>query len=274
MTLWGTNSFILGETEVVIVDPGPSDPSHLEALLRAVAGRPVRAILVTHSHLDHSALCLNLRSATGAPVMAFGPSGSGRREHMQALADHGLSGGGEGVDPSFQPDARIGDGERIRIDGEDIEAIWTPGHMSNHLSFAWQNAVLCGDVVMGWSSTLISPPDGDLTEFSASCARLKARSEPVFHPAHGATIFDPIKRIDDLVAHRRTREMQICHALRDHGPQTAQEVMARVYTDTPQHLRPAATRNVLAHLIDLVQRGDAHAAPKLSTDAWFVLADS
>ena len=161
----GTNSFLIGTEEVAVIDPGPDDPAHVAAILEAAEGR-ISHILVTHPHLDHSAAVPRLGAATGAPVMAFGTAEAGRSPPMQRLAEAGAVGGGEGADAAFRPDVTLADGDVLRGAGWKITAVHTPGHMGSHLSFRLGDAVLCGDLVMGWATTLISPPDGDLVDLS------------------------------------------------------------------------------------------------------------
>lgn len=270
MTLWGTNTFLIGEGEVTVLDPGPALPAHFDAILAGLApGEHVARILVSHAHLDHSPLARPLSEATGAPVLAFGDATAGRSELMKDLAARGLSGGGEGVDHAFAPDERLADGDVIDIGGGlSIEAIWTPGHMANHLSFALGDVVFTGDHVLGWASTLISPPDGDLTAFLASCARLKVSAPRLFHPAHGAAITDPVARLDWLIEHRKRREAEILDALAAR-PARVPALTAEIYTDTPTALIPAAERNVFAHLIDLTMRDQVRPTPSLAADALF-----
>lgn len=254
MTHWGTNSYLIGTTEVAVIDPGPDDPAHLEAILRAVAGARVAAILISHAHLDHSAGAARLARRTGAPVLGFGPATAGRSARMAGLAGHPALGGGEGLDAGFAPDRALADGDRISVDGSEVEVLHTPGHFAGHLSFALDGVMFSGDLVMGWSTTLISPPDGDVAAFMASCRRLAARSETLYLPGHGAPIEEPAERIGWLLRHRQDREAQISGALAD-GPATPEELAARIYSDIPRHFLPAAARNVLAHLIDLADRG-------------------
>lgn len=270
MTYWGTNTFLLGDGDVTVIDPGPADPGHLTAILAGLdAGERVVRVLVTHAHLDHSPLARPLAEATGAKVLAFGGPTAGRSAVMQDLAARGLVGGGEGVDREFAPDVRWEDGEPVEIgDGRVVTALWTPGHFSNHLSFALGDVVFTGDQVMGWASTLISPPDGDLTAFLASCARLAGLGARVFLPAHGAAVEDPAGRLDWLVGHRRDREAQILAELTG-GPATIADLTRAIYADTDPRLLPAAERNVFAHLIDLVTRELVCAHPELGPAARF-----
>lgn len=269
MTHWGTNTYLLGEGPVTVIDPGPDDPGHLTAILEAAP--EVEAILVTHAHRDHSPLARALSAATGAPVMAFGPPQAGRRPVMARLAETGLAGGGEGVDAAFRPDRELAHDTAIGTGEDRIEALHLPGHMAGHLGFAWRGAVFTGDHAMGWASTMISPPDGDLAAFFRSCERLLARSDRRHYPAHGAPLDDPAARLRALVEHRQARTRQILDALAT-GPATVETLTRTIYADTPAALIPAAMRNVLAHLIALWEEDRVHAAPDLSATAEFRLA--
>jgi len=209
--------------------------------------------LVTHSHLDHSPLAASLSKATNAPILAFGPSDAGRSAAMNACVNAGMTSGGEGIDLKFRPNITLSDGEQVQVGDQTITALHTPGHMGNHMCFLWQDTAFCGDLVMGWASSLVSPPDGDLTDFMISCAKLRRANPSRMHAGHGAPIENPISRIDWLIAHRKTREAQILAQL-ENGPNTARALAEKIYTDTPDSLLPAATRNVFAHLIDLEGR--------------------
>ncbi|SLN71493.1 MBL fold metallo-hydrolase [Roseisalinus antarcticus] len=271
MTFLGTNSYVLGDRDVAVIDPGPDDPAHLQALLAAIAGRPLRAILVTHAHLDHAALVPALSRRTGAPVMARGPAGAGRSAVMTRLAATGSLGGGEGVMSDFVPAVSLADGEAVSGADWALKVLYTPGHFGNHICLLGAQWGFSGDHVMGWASTLISPPDGDLTDFMASCAQLCERRPPLLLPGHGPVIVGPRDRIDWLLAHRRDREAQIIEALAK-GPSTLPRLTARLYADTPENLLPAAARNVLAHLVDLHGRGLVKATPTLTLQARFCLS--
>lgn len=262
MTDRGTNTYLLGRQSLAIIDPGPDDPAHLAALMGAIDGRMVSHILLTHSHLDHAPLAGPLARLTGAPVLAFGDSSAGRSRVMQDLAAQGLAGGGEGVDHNFRPDRQLQDTQSISGDWGKLTALHTPGHMGNHLCFIWGNAVFTGDHVMGWASSLVSPPDGDLTDFMQSCTRLSSIAASIFYPAHGAPVTDPAGRLGWLIQHRLTREAQIIQALQQ-GPATVSRIAGLIYADLPQGLVAAAERNVFAHLIDLHQRGRLDAVPQL-----------
>ena len=270
MTYRGTNTYLLGQSEIAVIDPGPDESSHLQAILTALElGQRITHILTTHAHRDHSPLARPLSAHTGAPVYAYGGPEAGRSSVMAELATSGLMRGGEGVDGSFAPDITLKDNEIIAGKDWQLRALWTPGHFGNHLCFQMDGAIFCGDLVMGWASSLVSPPDGDLTDFMASCRKLQERRAVVLHPGHGAPITDPTARLAWLIAHREGREAQILAQLA-HGPATAAQIARAIYTDIDPALLPAATRNVLAHLIDLM--GKNHAAPKgpLQADTPFV----
>lgn len=252
----------------MVIDPGPISETHLDALVAAIAGRPVSHILVTHAHLDHSPLAARLSQQIDAPVYAFGDALAGRSERMQALALAGDIGGTQGVDTAFSPDVLLADGEIISNSETTLIAHHTPGHFGNHLSFAWQNAVFTGDHVMGWASTMISPPDGDLADFRASCTKLKTLNAARFYAGHGAPINTPNTRLDWLLTHRQAREDQIFAALAS-GPANAPQIASQIYTDIPAALLPAAARNVLAHLIDLTDKSRIHPLGALRSETIF-----
>ncbi|WP_170570594.1 MBL fold metallo-hydrolase [Ruegeria atlantica] len=270
MTFRGTNTYLLGTGELAVIDPGPLSESHLHAILDAVQpGQRISHIVVTHTHLDHSPLARPLAERTGAPILAFGGPEAGRSTVMTRLALDGLAGGGEGIDTTFVPDIELPDGAQITGDNWQLEVVHTPGHLGNHIALAWGDVCFTGDHVMGWASSLVSPPDGDLTDFMEACYRLRTRDWSVFHAGHGAPIKDPAARLDWLIKHRQTREAQILSALEDR-PGTARDLAKRIYVDTPAALLPAAERNVFAHLIDLVGKSQIAPEGKLSKDARFL----
>ncbi|WP_298806266.1 MBL fold metallo-hydrolase [uncultured Lentibacter sp.] len=271
MTYRGTNTYLLGQGDIAVIDPGPDNSAHLDAILGGLkTGETITHIFVTHSHIDHSPLAAALSKATGAPVLAYGDSRAGQSQIMQRLAQDGLAGGGEGVDPDFAPDILLQDGETVEGASWALTALHTPGHFGNHLAFAWGTALFSGDLVMGWASSLVSPPDGDLSDFMASCARLAAGNWRVFHAGHGAPVTNPAERLAWLISHRQSREAQILAALKRH-PASAKSLTAEIYRDTPAALLPAAERNVFAHLVDLVQKSQITAAPTLCPTAEFAL---
>lgn len=270
MTYWGTNTFLLGEGEVTVIDPGPALPAHQSAILAGLApGERIARVLVTHAHRDHSPLARPLAEATGAAVFGYGTAFAGRTALMADLAARGVTGGGEGVDTDFAPDEIVGDGDTIDIgNGATLKAIWTPGHFAGHLCFALDDIVFTGDHVMGWASTFISPPDGDVSAFLASCHKLAALGARRLFPAHGPEVDDPAGRLSWLVAHRREREAQILDGLAA-GPATVRALAEAIYADLDPALLPAAERNVFAHLVDLTAQGRLEARPELATDARF-----
>ncbi|WP_170370538.1 MBL fold metallo-hydrolase [Ruegeria arenilitoris] len=260
MTYLGTNTYLLGTSDLAVIDPGPLSDSHMQAILDALQpGQKISHIVVTHSHLDHSPLAAPLSHRTGAPIYAFGGPQAGRSAIMSQLAEQGLAGGGEGIDTEFRPDIELADGDRIEGDGWGLEVIHTPGHLGNHIALAWGDVCFTADHVMGWASSLVSPPDGDLTDFMKACHRLRAHDWSVFHAGHGAPITDPSGRLDWLIRHRLEREAQILDALAER-PGTARDLAQRIYVETPPALLPAAERNVFAHLVDLT--GKDRVAPQ------------
>ena len=272
MTYSGTNTYILGRDSVTVIDPGPDDSSHLTEILDIISGRPVTQILVTHSHRDHSALALRLSHETGAPVLAFGTSDAGRSDIMRRLAPQLNAEGGEGVDVSFHPDQILSDGASITVDGSELLAIHTPGHMGNHMCFLWNGTLFSGDHIMGWASSLISPPDGDLNDFLASCRKLLTLPLDLILPGHGAPILSPEMRVNQLITHRDTRTKALLEALKD-GPATPRALTEKLYTDIPSALLPAAERNVLAHLIALYAEARLTTNGPVNATAIFSLQD-
>jgi glyoxylase-like metal-dependent hydrolase (beta-lactamase superfamily II) len=248
MTGTGTNTYVLGTGRVAVLDPGPDDPAHLAAIMAALQpGEAISHIIVTHTHLDHSAAAPHLVQATGALTAGFGPYGAG----LTPIA--GLTDGGEGIDRTFAPDIHLADGAVLSGDDWHVSAIHTPGHAANHLCFAFGDVLFSGDHVMAWSTSLISPPDGDMAAYMASLRRLQAGTWRATYPGHGAAITDLPARLATLIAHRQTREAAICAAL-GAGPLSLSTLTTLVYTDISPMLLPAAMRNILAHIIDLQRK--------------------
>ena len=245
-TFTGTQSFVVGKGEVAIIDPGPDDPAHIEALLEALEGERLLAILCTHSHRDHSPAAAALRQATGAPIVGCAPL---------ALDDDGIR-SDEAFDRTYRPDRVLEDGGLLSGEGWTLEAVATPGHTSNHLCFALaqERALFSGDHVMGWSTTIVAPPDGDMAAYMASLDKLLARDDLVYHPAHGPSIDTPQAHVRRLIEHRHAREAQILAEL-EGGEGRIEAMVPRIYRDTDPGLHPAAGRSVLAHLIHLEARG-------------------
>ena len=245
-TYRGTGTYIVGRGEVAVIDPGPDMPEHLEALLAALEGERLAAILVTHTHLDHSPLAGPLAACTGAPVRGLPAP---RIEEAAVQLD-------EGQDRSFTPDQLIADGECIAGPGWTLEAIATPGHASNHLCYALpeENALFSGDHVMGWSTTVVSPPDGDMGEYLRSLDRVAERGFSRLLPTHGPPVEEVAPFLAAYKAHRLQREAQVLAELRA-GPAGIADMVPRIYADVDPRLHPAAAHSMLAHLIQLVREG-------------------
>jgi glyoxylase-like metal-dependent hydrolase (beta-lactamase superfamily II) len=247
-TFHGTGVYIVGHDEVAVIDPGPLLPDHLDALKRALEGKTVRHILVTHTHADHSPAAAPLKEWSGAKTYAFGPHGAGK-------ADDGVK-VEEGGDMAFEPDVAVRDGETIAGKDYTFECVYTPGHTSNHMCFALrqEKALFTGDHVMGWSTTVVTPPDGDMAAYMASLNKLTARDDAILWPTHGGPVREPKPFLAAYIAHRLGREAQIVASLAD-GIETIPAIVARLYADVDKRLHPAAARSVLAHLIQLEQEG-------------------
>jgi glyoxylase-like metal-dependent hydrolase (beta-lactamase superfamily II) len=272
MTGPGTNTYLLGTATLAVIDPGPDSDTHLAALLRIIGDRTVSHIIVTHSHLDHSPLAKPLSEHTQAPVYAFGDTFAGRSPVMAGLAADGMAGGGEGLDLGFRPDITVTDNETIHGADWTLRVMHTPGHLGNHIALVWEDAVFVGDLVMGWSTSLVSPPDGDMDDFLRSCRRLADLPATVHYAGHGAPILDPQARLSDLIAHRDARTAAILLALTE-GRANVADLVSRIYVGLDPALAGAAGRNVFAHLVALETKGQVTADPRLHPDATFALLD-
>jgi len=254
MTYWGTNTYLIGEGKIAVIDPGPADQDHLDAITNAAGGpNRISHIFVTHAHVDHSLGARPLAALTGAPIYAYGDAHRGQSDLMKKLVRDGLSSGGEGVDAEFQPDIQLEDGQVVHGDAWSLQAVWTPGHISNHICLAMGEDLFSGDHVMDWATSIVSPPDGDVSAFLASCEKLLQRRESLYFPGHGNPVEDPKARTQWLINHRRERERQIREVLIV-SPKSPSEIVQEIYTDIPKALYGAAERNVFAHIIDLVDR--------------------
>ncbi|HUB86214.1 MAG TPA: MBL fold metallo-hydrolase [Rhizomicrobium sp.] len=247
-TFKGTGVYIVGGKDVAVIDPGPDDPGHVDALKRALAGKNVTHILVTHTHADHSPAAKPLKEWSGAKTYGFGPHGSGKAEEGVTVE--------EGGDRDFVPDVRVKDGDIVAGNGFTFECVYTPGHTSNHMCFALkeERALFTGDHIMGWSTTVVTPPDGDMAQYMASVKKLMARDDRILYPTHGAPVTDPKPFLAAYLEHRLEREAQIVAGIRD-GLSTIPQMVARMYADVDKRLHPAASRSVLAHLIQLEHEG-------------------
>jgi glyoxylase-like metal-dependent hydrolase (beta-lactamase superfamily II) len=244
-TYTGTETYIVGRGEVAVIDPGPDLAEHVEAILAATAGEQIQAILCTHTHRDHSPASRALHAATGAPIIGCAPL---------TMDDDGPR-ADAAFDPDYDPERVLADGEIVTGAGWTLEAVATPGHTSNHLCFALREsgALFSGDHIMGWSTTVVSPPDGDMAAYMASLDKLLARDDRIYYPAHGDPVQEPRRFVRAVAAHRRARERQILDLL-ERESQPIPAMVAVMYRGIDPRLHGAAGRSVLAHLIDLEAR--------------------
>lgn len=249
-TFKGTGTYIVGRRRVAVIDPGPLLDAHVEALTAALAGETVTHILITHTHNDHSPAAAPLKAATGAKTYGFGPHGAGKRHEGVDVE--------EGGDMAFRPDVAVHDGDTIKGDGWTFDCLATPGHTSNHICFALreEKALFSGDHVMGWSTTVIAPPDGDMAQYFASLEKLTRRDDAVFYPTHGNPIRHPQTFVRTLIEHRHARERQIEACLKQ-GVTRIPDMVAVIYSEIDKKLHPAAAMSVLAHLQHMVATGRA-----------------
>jgi glyoxylase-like metal-dependent hydrolase (beta-lactamase superfamily II) len=251
-TFKGTGTYVVGHGQVAVIDPGPDIAEHVEALLGALGGESITHILITHTHLDHSPAAAAVKRATGARTYGFGPHGSGRAEDRSGVG--GVT--EEGGDHAFVPDVAMREGDAAEGPGWRLEAVHTPGHTSNHLCFALaeERALFTGDHVMGWSTSVIAPPDGDMAAYMRSLAKLLGRDDALFWPTHGPPIPDPKPFVQAFIDHRRERAEAILARLAA-GDATIPAIVDQVYLGLDPRLKGAAGRSVLAHLIELVETG-------------------
>ena len=264
-TFQGTGTYILGRGNVAVIDPGPADPAHVDAIFEAIEGERISHVLVTHTHLDHSPACALVRDRSDAPTYGFGPHGSG-------LADEGVQ-IEEGADRTFRPDKVVRHGDRIEGDGWTVECVYTPGHTSNHMCYALidERTLFTGDHVMAWSTSVISPPDGDMKRYMESLELLLEREDAQYWPTHGPAVLDPPRHVRAFIAHRREREQQIIACI-ENGIDRITEMVPQMYSDLPEFMYPAAARSVLAAVVFLVQRGELATDDPIDTKARYRLA--
>ncbi len=247
-TFKGTNTFIVGHQGVAIIDPGPDDEAHLAAILNAVRGETVSHILVTHTHMDHSPLAAKLAAATGAKTYsAISPAES------TVVSDIRLD---ASVDHDFMPDVSLHDGDVVEGKDWALEAVFTPGHMSNHMSFGLEaeKALLVGDHVMAWATTVVAPPDGNMNDYIGSLRKLLKRDETIYYPAHGPDKRKPLGLVRAILAHRKMREEAIFVRVKA-GDSGIEEIVANIYADVDPRLHGAARLSTLAHLEHLMEKG-------------------
>ncbi|MCJ9429451.1 MBL fold metallo-hydrolase [Kordiimonas marina] len=250
-TYTGTGTYLVGAGDnLAIIDPGPMMPEHGEAILKAAGTRTISHILVTHTHIDHSPLSGWLAAKTGAPVYAYGPHGAGRKGGLEEEEVEA------GADKAFTPDILLKDGDRLEGDDWTLRAIHTPGHTANHLCFMLEEekTLFSGDHIMGWATTVISPPDGDMRDYLKSLARVIEEAPDRLLPTHGPAVEGPKRFVRGIITHRRMREGQIM-ALLEEGPMTIDIMVSRMYKDVDKRLHGAAARSVFGHLIALVDEG-------------------
>lgn len=245
-TFTGTQTYIVGSGDVAVIDPGPAEPGHIAGILRATEGERIVAILCTHTHRDHSPAARPLAEATGAAITGCAPL---------AIPDDGPR-ADAAFDTGYAPGRVLTDGERLGGPDWTLEAVATPGHTSNHLCFALieEDALFTGDHVMGWSTTVVSPPDGDMAAYMASLDKLQTRRDAIYYPAHGEPVTNPQQFVRGLGGHRKQRERQILKLVGE-GVGVITDMVPRMYKGVDQRLYPAAGRSVLAHLMDLRDRG-------------------
>ena len=266
-TFHGTNSYIVGSETLAVVDPGPMDEAHLQALLRAIGERPVSHIFVSHTHRDHSPLARPLAKATGAVVVAEGPHRASRALRIGEVARLDAS-----SDMDFRPDLAVGDGEVIEGDGWAIRTVLTPGHAANHAAFALEGTgiLFSADHVMAWSTSIVAPPDGAMGDYMASLDRLLERDDRLFFPGHGGPVRNPAAFMRGLKAHRKMRERAIVERLAK-GDRTIAEMVQAIYRELDPRLVGAAGLSVLAHLEDLVAKGVARTDGPSAIDGLYQL---
>src|ERR1700749_273891 len=250
-TFTGTASYIVGQGKVAIIDPGPDNEVHAKALLEAVSGETVTHIVVTHTHRDHSPNTARIKAATGAPVYAEGPHRASRPRYESEK--HNPE---SGADRDFNPDIRVADGDATEGDGWALQAVATPGHTANHMAFAWRERKInfVGDHVMGWSTSIVAPPDGSMSDYMASLERLGQRDEDLYFSGHGPEIPEGPRYVRFLIRHRKAREASILHRL-SKGEADIPTMVRAIYIGIDPRLMRAAGYSVLAHLEDLVARG-------------------
>ena len=268
-TFKGTLSYIVGRGKVAIIDPGPDDAAHIAALLDAVRNETVTHIFVTHTHRDHSPAVPAIKAATGATVYAEGPHRAARPLHIGEHNPLDAS-----ADREFRPDVALKDGELVAGDGWTIQAVTTPGHTANHMAYALKenNVLFAGDHVMAWSTSIVAPPDGAMSDYMASLEKLTRRGETTYFPGHGPAITDAVRFVNYYILHRKAREASILHRLAK-GEADIPSMVRAIYIGIDARLTGAAGLSVLAHLEDLVTRGLVETDGQPAIDGVYRLAE-
>lgn len=267
-TFYGTNTYLVGSRSLAIIDPGPENDAHLQAILRAIDGRPVSHILVSHTHSDHSPLAKRLKALTGAAIAAEGPYRPARP--LRTGETNPLEASN---DTDFVPDVVLGDGHVLEGDELAFETVLTPGHTANHACFALSGSgiLFSADHVMAWATSIVAPPDGAMSDYMASLDKMLARDDALYLPGHGGPVKKPAPFVRGLKAHRKMREAAVLDRIRA-GDRTIPEIVAAIYRDTDPRLHGAAGLSVLAHLEDLVGRRLVSAEPGVSIGGVFMPA--
>lgn len=264
-TFHGTNTYLLGEDKLAIIDPGPADEAHFEALLAAIDGRPVSHIVVTHTHADHSPLARPLAEKTGAKIYAEGPHRPARPLNIGEVNPLDAS-----ADTAFQPDEVVAHGDVIEGDGWTLDCVFTPGHTANHMAFGWRDTdfLFPGDHVMAWATSIVAPPDGAMADYMASLEVLLQQPQQVYFPGHGGRLERAHAFVRALRSHRKIRESAVLGQIED-GKELIADMVAVIYRTTDKKLHKAAGLSVLAHLEDLVARGAVETNGPVAIDGRF-----
>ena len=261
-TFYGTGTYIVGHGTVAVIDPGPADPEHINAILSATKGEIISHLFVTHTHIDHSPGCALLQQHTDAISCALGSHGLGRARDECEF----------GADWEFTPDRILKDQEIVAAGDWSLSCVYSPGHAANHLSY-WlesDNALFCGDAVMGWSTTIVSPPDGNMKDYMQTLQRFSARDDRIYYPTHGAPIKDPQTYVQALIDHRIERENQVIDCVRA-GVNSLDRMLPEVYSDLDKSMYPAAAQSLLATIVCLLEQGRLQVDGEVQNDSILTL---